>query len=235
VTHASNVLGYVNPIADWARLVHDHGALICVDGVAYAPHRRIDVQAWDVDFYAASLYKVYGPHVSVLFGKRAHLLALPRWNHFFIGDDQLPYKLQPGNVNYELTWGAGAIVEYLFELGDGDLGRAYDRMTEHEVALGDRFLTWLRTKPNVRVIGPAAMTEDRVPTISFVVDGVKSSAIPPRTDAARIGIRWGDFYARRLIDDLGLGPSDGVVRVSMVHYNTEDEITRLIEVLDPWI
>jgi len=79
------------------------------------------------------------------------------------------------------------------------------------------------------------MTDDRVPTISFVVDGVKSSEIPPYADAARIGIRWGDFYARRLIDDLGLSPGDGVVRVSMVHYNTEAEMTRLLETLDPWI
>jgi cysteine desulfurase family protein (TIGR01976 family) len=232
VTHTSNVLGRVNPIADWARLVHEQGALICVDGVAYAPHRRVDVQAWDVDFYALSLYKVYGPHLGVLFGKRGHLLRLPRWNHFFIGDDELPYKLQPGNLNYELTWGAGAVPEYLADLGDGNLDTAYDRVAAHESVLGGRLLRWLGTKPGVRVIGDPEMTDDRVPTISFVVAGRKSSEIPPHADAARIGIRWGDFYARRLVDDLGLSPMDGVVRVSAVHYNTEEEIGRLMEVLD---
>jgi cysteine desulfurase family protein (TIGR01976 family) len=235
VTHTSNVLGHVNPIAEWARLAHDQGALICVDGVAYAPHRRVDVRAWNVDFYALSLYKVYGPHLGVLFGKREHLLSLPRWNHFFIEDDELPYKLQPGNVNYELTWSAGAILDYLTEIGDGDLETAYARMAAHESVLGDRLLRWLQTKSRVRVIGDPEMTDDRVSTISFVVDGVKSSEIPPYADAARIGIRWGDFYARRLIDDLGLSPGDGVVRVSMVHYNTEAEMTRLLETLDPWI
>jgi cysteine desulfurase family protein (TIGR01976 family) len=235
VTHTSNVLGHVNPIAEWAQLAHDQGALICVDGVAYAPHRRVDVRAWNVDFYALSLYKVYGPHLGVLFGKREHLLSLPRWNHFFIEDDELPYKLQPGNVNYELTWSAGAILDYLTEIGDGDLETAYARMTAHESVLGDRLLRWLQTKSRVRVIGDPEMTDDRVSTISFVVDGVKSSEIPPYADAARIGIRWGDFYARRLIDDLGLSPGDGVVRVSMVHYNTEAEMTRLLETLDPWI
>lgn len=232
VTHASNVLGRVNPIADWARRIHERGALICVDGVAYAPHRRVDVRAWDVDFYALSLYKVYGPHLSVLYGKRDHLLGLPRWNHFFLGDDTLPYKLQPGNVNYELTWGAGAVTEYLAELGRGDLETAFARIREHERTLGDRLLGWLRAKRGVRVIGDPVMDQDRVPTISFVVDGVRSSEIPPHADVARIGIRWGDFYARRLIDDLGLGASDGVVRVSMVHYNTVEEIDRLVEVLD---
>jgi cysteine desulfurase family protein (TIGR01976 family) len=232
VTHTSNVLGRVNPIADWARLVHEQGALICVDGVAYAPHRRVDVQAWDVDFYALSLYKVYGPHLGVLFGKRGHLLRLPRWNHFFIGDDELPYKLQPGNLNYELTWGAGAVPEYLADLGDGNLDTAYDRVAAHESVLGGRLLRWLGTKPGVRVIGDPEMTDDRVPTIPFVVAGRKSSEIPPHADAARIGIRWGDFYARRLVDDLGLSPMDGVVRVSAVHYNTEEEIGRLMEVLD---
>jgi cysteine desulfurase family protein (TIGR01976 family) len=235
VTHTSNVLGHVNPIAEWARLAHDQGGLICVDGVAYAPHRRVDVRAWNVDFYALSLYKVYGPHLGVLFGKREHLLSLPRWNHFFIEDDELPYKLQPGNVNYELTWSAGAILDYLTEIGDGDLETAYARMAAHESVLGDRLLRWLQTKSRVRVIGDPEMTDDRVSTISFVVDGVKSSEIPPYADAARIGIRWGDFYARRLIDDLGLSPGDGVVRVSMVHYNTEAEMTRLLETLDPWI
>ena len=235
VTHASNVLGRVNPVADWARLVHERGARICVDGVAYAPHRRVDVRAWDVDFYALSLYKVYGPHLGVLYGKGEHLLALPRWNHYFIGDDQLPYKLQPGNVNYELTWGAGAIPDYVAELGDGSLETGYARMAAHESELGDRLLRGLRAKPKVRVIGDPEMTADRVPTVSFVVDGAKSSEIPPRADAARIGIRWGDFYARRLIDDLGLAPGDGVVRVSLVHYNTGEEIDRLLEALDPWI
>ena len=83
LTHISNVLGTINPIRNIADRVHAHGALICVDGVAYAPHRQVDVQALDVDFYAFSLYKVYGPHLAMLYGKGEHLLALPSYNHFF--------------------------------------------------------------------------------------------------------------------------------------------------------
>jgi cysteine desulfurase family protein (TIGR01976 family) len=232
VTHVSNVLGTVNPVREWARIIHERGALLCVDGVAFAPHRRIDVQAWDVDFYVLSLYKVYGPHLAVLYGKREHLRRLPGTNHFFIGPEEIPYKLQPGNVNYELTWGAGAVVEYLAGLGDGSLERAGEAIAAHEHALGSRLLDYLDGQPGVRVLGQPAMTATRVPTVSFVVEGRKSSTIPPRTDAADIGIRWGDFYARRLVEHLGLAGQDGVVRVSAVHYNTLDEMDRLIEVLD---
>jgi cysteine desulfurase family protein (TIGR01976 family) len=242
VTHASNILGTVNPVREWADLVHRKGAILCVDGVAYAPHRRIDVRALDVDFYALSLYKVYGPHQAVLYGKREHLLGLPRQNHFFIAEDDIPYKFQPGNVNYELTWSAGAVLDYLESLGgapEGETGPrldvAFGRIARHEAEIGGRFLDYLATKPSVRVIGQSRMSSTRVPTVSFVVDGTRSSTIPPRTDAARIGIRWGDFYARRLIDALGLDGCDGVVRVSMVHYNTSDEVDRLIEALDPWL
>jgi cysteine desulfurase family protein (TIGR01976 family) len=234
VTHASNVLGTVNPLREWARLAHERDAMLCVDGVAYAPHRRVDVREWDVDFYTLSLYKVYGPHLALLYGKREHLLRLPRYNHFFIGN-ALPDKLQPGDVNYELTWGAGAVLDYLSELGAGDLDAAYEQIAAHERVLGDQLLRYLSEKERVQVIGQPVMTESRVPTVSFVVEGCRSSTIPPRTDAANIGIRYGDFYARRLIDDLGLTGRDGVVRVSIVHYNTREEIARLIEALDSWI
>ncbi|MCB0806685.1 MAG: aminotransferase class V-fold PLP-dependent enzyme, partial [Bacteroidales bacterium] len=94
-THVSNLLGMINPVKEITKLVHDHGAQVCVDGVAYAPHRSIDLAAWDVDFYVFSLYKVYGPHYSILFGKKEYLLNLPGINHFFIGESDIPYKFQP--------------------------------------------------------------------------------------------------------------------------------------------
>jgi cysteine desulfurase family protein (TIGR01976 family) len=241
-THASNVLGTVNPIREWANLVHAAGALLCVDGVAYAPHRLVDVRETNVDFYVFSLYKVYGPHLALMYGKREHLLRMPSENHFFLADDEIPYKFQPGSRNYELTSGAGAIVEYLARLRDvgasvtrASLAESFAAIASHEAALGRRFLEWLAAKPRVRVIGDPAMGASRVPTISFVVDGVDSASIPPVVDLAHIGIRWGDFYARRLIDDLGLADRNGVVRVSMVHYNTLEEVDRLIEALDPVI
>jgi selenocysteine lyase/cysteine desulfurase len=229
VTHTSNVLGTINPIKDIARVVHDAGAMICVDGVAYAPHRAIDVQDLDVDFYALSFYKVYGPHYALLYGKRERLLEIPGINHFFIDQSDIPYKFQPGNVNYELSYGMLGLWDYLggFAAAHGrgeleDRSRAqvefaYEAFATHEEKLAQRLLGFLETRSNVRVMGRTdADRRQRVPTISFVVDGVPSDSITAAVDDYEIGIRYGDFYARRLIDDLGLGPRNGVVRVSMI-------------------
>lgn len=245
ITHASNILGTLNPVRAIADLVHAHGAMICVDGVAYAPHRLVDVQALDVDFYVFSFYKVYGPHYAVMYGKRKHLVKMPGINHFFIDGEQTPYKFQPGNVNFELSYSMLGLCDYLSAVAkqhEGDkaapdlrtqMVQAFDRIAQHEEVLGDRLLNCLTQKPNVRIIGhPTGDRELRVPTISFVVEGVDSSTIPSQVDPHYIGIRYGDFYARRLMDDLGLTAQSGVVRVSMVHYNTLEEVDRLIEVFE---
>lgn len=246
MTHASNILGRINPIAEAARVVHAHGALLCVDGVAYAPHRAIDVQGLGADFYALSFYKVFGPHYAMLYGKHAHLRRLPGINHFFIGPEAVPYKFQPGNVNFELCAGMLGLRDYMEAFAaahggplDGTSRRAcvescYATIAVHEATLATRFLEFLVSKTRVRLIGGADPDPARrLPTISFVVAGRPSDAIVTVVDSHRVGIRYGDFYARRLIDALDLGPCNGVVRVSMVHYNTMEEVERLIEVLDP--
>ena len=104
------------PISEVARRAHAAGAELCVDGVALAPHRSIDVQALGCDWYVYSFYKTFGPHQAVLWGRYQRLLELSSLNHFFIGRDRVPYKLQPGNVNYELAWGCAGIPDYLDEL-----------------------------------------------------------------------------------------------------------------------
>jgi selenocysteine lyase/cysteine desulfurase len=110
---------------------------------------------------------------------------------------------------------------------------AFDAFARHEDALAERLLAWLRGKRAVRIIGRATVTDARrVPTISFIVAGMHPELIVRHIDAYGIGIRWGDFYARRLIDALGLQAQGGVVRVSMAHYNSAEEIDRLIQHLD---
>ena len=243
ITHASNVLGQINPIRQIADLTHRAGALLCVDGVGYAPHRLIDVQAMDVDFYVFSYYKVYGPHHALLYGKRDLLLNLPGFNHDFIGDDQVPYKFQPGGANYELSYSTLGLKDYLLGLtqpqscGDDSvrqrLTRSFELITHQETHLSQRMLEFLNSQPKIRVIGPT--THDgavRVPTIAFTIDGSHSATVPPQVDAHQIGIRYGHFYAKRLIEALGLNRQGGVIRVSMVHYNTLEECDRLIEILD---
>jgi len=242
MTHASNVLGRINPVAEVARRVHAVGARLCVDAVAYAPHRLVDVQSSGADVYVFSFYKVFGPHLAVLWGRREVLLPLPSLNHYFIGADELPYKLQPGNVNYELSYGCIGIAEYLTDIGtslgaDGPerarMQRAFDAFAAHEDALAEQLLAYLRDKRTVRVIGPPRVVPgERVPTISFVVNGKRPDAIVPLIDRCAIGIRHGDFYARRLIEALDLQAGGGVVRVSIAHYNTRDEIERLTAALE---
>lgn len=242
-TWASNLLGTINPVAEIARLVHRYGAKVCVDAVAYAPHRALDMQATGIDYCVFSLYKVYGPHTAVLYGRREHLLELAAINHYFIGKDEIPYKLQPGNANFELAWGSTGIVDYFEELAvlhpqaggnTGDQLRcAFEPIALHEEVLAERLLGYLRIKPKVHIVGKAVADRQlRVPTVSFSVQDRHASEIPNHTDPFKIGIRWGDFYARRLVESLGLADSGGVVRISMVHYNTVAEVDRLIEKLE---
>jgi cysteine desulfurase family protein (TIGR01976 family) len=242
MTWASNILGSVNPVEAVASRVHAVGGRVCVDAVAYAPHRLVDVQASGADIVVFSFYKVFGPHYAVMWGRRELLLSLPSLNHYFIGPEVLPYKLQPGNVNYELSYGCIGIHEYLCDTGTslGEAGTprqrmqaAFDAFERHEDTLAERLLGWLRGKKSVRIIGrPAAEGGGRMPTISFVVADTPSESIVRHTDRFGIGIRFGDFYAKRLIETLDLQGQGGVVRVSMAHYNTPAEIDRLITHMD---
>jgi cysteine desulfurase family protein (TIGR01976 family) len=242
-TQTTNIFGALIPVTDITAMVHRHGAKVCVDGVAYAPHRQIDVRAWDVDYYIFSLYKVFGPHHAVLYGKFDSLLALAGLSHEFVPQDRIPGKLQPGNPNYELSYGAGAIPDYLVELGSraGDtpaasrrqaMATAFEAIAEHEELLAERVLAFLRSRPDVRIVGPDVSSRGvRVPTISFVVPGRSSPSIVRAVDQHKVGIRFGDFYSRRLIEHLDLTGGEGVVRASFAHYNSLADADRLIEAL----
>ena len=157
-TQTSNIFGAILPVADIARFVHERGARVCVDGVAFAPHRAVDVRAWDVDYYVFSLYKVFGPHYAVLYGKYDLLLDLANLSHYFIPPDRVPGKLQPGNPNYELSHGATAIPDYLVDLGARSgaapgadrrvlIHAAFDAIAAHEAALAEQVLAFLRARP----------------------------------------------------------------------------------------
>ncbi|OLS43831.1 cysteine desulfurase-like protein [Rhodovulum sulfidophilum] len=243
VTHVSNILGHITPVARIARFVHDHGAQIVVDAVAYAPHRLIDVQGWDVDYYVFSLYKTYGPHTAIMYGKYDLLLRLDGLYHYFYGKDKVPGKLEPGNPNYELAYSTEGVVEYLAALGtragaaaDASLrdrvAAGYAAIERHEALLTDRLLSWLNARNDCRVIGPARTGDAaRVPTVSFRFDGLDSGAVTRAMDGYGIAIRHGDFHARRLVEALGETGDGGVLRVSMVHYNTLAEVDRLTAAL----
>jgi len=245
VTQCSNVVGSINDIAAIAKRVHDAGAWICADAVSYAPHRRLDVKETDVDFYALSLYKLYGPHQSLLYGKRQHLLAAKGQNHYLKTEEDIPDKLDLGGVNHDLMAGIPGIVEYFdlvhehhFPGSNADLrerlGEVFGLFAAQEENLASRFADFLNSKPNLRVIGAATGdATKRAPTFAFVVDGRDSTEFPEHMLKHKVSILADDFYAARLIDALDLRRThNGVVRCSMVHYNTMDEVDRLIAGLD---
>lgn len=242
VTHCSNILGTINPIREIADFVHARGAKICVDAVAYAPHRAVDVQALDVDYYVFSLYKTFGPHYALMYGKYDLLLELDPLYHYFYGKDKVPGKLEPGNPNYELAYSTCGIVDYLVALGEqaGETGTvrrkieaAYAAITRQEDLLAERLLAYLRSRNDCSIVGqPVNRDSSRVPTIAFRFDGREASELCRAMDGEKIAMRFGDFHSRRLAEYLGLTDHGGMLRVSMVHYNTLDEVDRFTAALD---
>lgn len=242
-TQVSNVVGTIHDVPAIARRVREAGALTCVDGVAFAPHRHVDVRALGVDFYLVSLYKVFGPHVGLLFGRAEALRAGRNQNHFFFGDGALPYAYEPGGVCHELVAALPGILEYLDAVDARHFGapasqgarlaRTFDLFARHEEALARPLLDLLRSRSRVRVLGePEADRARRVATIAFTVDGLDSAHIPTALDSRQVAIRYGHFYAYRAVEALGLLASNGVVRVGMLHTNTPAEVARLVAALD---
>ncbi len=243
-TWCSNITGSINDIREITDLVHSAGALICVDAVAFAPHRALELIKSNVDFCVFSLYKLYGPHLGVLYGKRKHLLQLPNQNHYFFSSKALPYKLQPGGYLHETAASIEGICEYInlvhahhFDEQFKSLAQRYAQVfelfTSHEEEILSPFMEFLNSRRDIRIVGHT--TSDarfRVPTVSFTVTGRQSEEFPKRLGEHNIGISSGHFYAKRCIDALRLGQQGGVVRASMVHYNCHAEVRKLISVLD---
>lgn len=218
VTHASNILGTIHDLAAITETVRRlaPGALVCADAVAYAPHRKVDVKALGVDFYAFSWYKVYGPHIAVLYAKAETVLEQMRsLGHFFNQHKTLEQKLGLAGASYELMSGIPAVVAYMESVG-------WDKIVAQEEALQEVLLEYLNKREDVTVHGEtSADGKVRVPTIAFTVKGWDSQDLVETVESVSpFAFRWGAFYSNRLVHELlGLDKS-GVVRVSMVHYNT---------------
>ena len=242
VTHVSNIIGEINPIREFADYAHANGAKICIDAVAYAPHRAVDVQAFDADYYVFSLYKTYGPHGAMMYGKYDLLLELDTLYHYFYGKDKVPGKLEAGNPSYEMAYSVCGIVDYLTELGEraGGSGTvrdkivaAYDAIAAQENALTERLLTYLRGRNDCVIVGQDDNRDGtRIPTIAFRFDGRNAEDVCKIIDREKIAIRFGDFHSRRLVEYMGLSDNAGVLRVSMVHYNTIEQVDRLTAAFD---
>ncbi|CEJ59785.1 Putative Selenocysteine lyase [Penicillium brasilianum] len=230
--HVSNITGTISPIREIADAVHAHPrALLCVDGVALAPHRPVDVQALGVDFYVFSWYKVYGPHLAQLYASSRTHDQIDSLAHFFKPTDTLDQKLNLASANYELTQSIPAVVAYF----GTDPSTTWTAMAAHEERLQEILLRFLVADDRITIIGePRGSQELRTPLISFVVRGVKSQRLVEAVESrSPYGFRNGHMYSHRLLKDVcGLDDvDDGVVRVSLSHYNTEAEVAGLVTVL----
>jgi selenocysteine lyase/cysteine desulfurase len=236
--HVSNLVGKLEDVRGAGELARSVGAQLFVDGVAYAPHRAMDVEALGVDWYVCSVYKVYGTHMAVLYGRSSALEPLEGPNHRFIARNAYPDKWEPGGISHEACAGFLALKQYLALFDGGEYrGRqtietAFQHMEGLERPVESRLRSWLSERSDLTLYGTTTASTDSVPTVSFTHHRLASDAITSATDQAGIGIRHGNMYAVRLVDGIGVSRYPGVVRVSAVHYNTMEEIEWLIEVLD---
>jgi cysteine desulfurase family protein (TIGR01976 family) len=242
VGYASNMVGTINPVAEITKLAHAAGALMFVDAVHFAPHGLIDVKAIGCDFLACSPYKFFGPHMGTLYGMREHLQKFK------------PYKVRPatdvspecwetGTQVQELIAGIAAAVDYLAELGRkcdpsaksrrGALQAAYLATHRYETGLLTRLISGLETIPGMRIFGIVEPNrfKERCSTVSF-----RLGDHHPTNIAAFLGERgiftWdGNFYALNLSERLRVEQHGGVLRVGLVHYNTSEEVDRLVSAL----
>ena len=237
--HCSNVVGEINDVAAITKRVHDAGAVVCVDGVSYAPHGLPDVGALGADIYLFSTYKVYGPHQGIMVISEDLGTALPNQGHHF-NADRLYKRFTPAGEDHAQMAACAGIADYfdmIYEhhnrAGKDAAGRGafvHDLMTEHETRLLQPVMDHLGAKNSIRVLGPTK-AEDRAPTVAIVSDNPGPDLAAALADLG-IMCEGGDFYARRPLEAMGVDPDHGVLRLSFVHYTTQDEVNRLLEALD---
>jgi cysteine desulfurase family protein (TIGR01976 family) len=227
---ASNALGTINNLAAAIELAHHAGALAFVDAVHYAPHALIDVQKLDCDFLGMSAYKFYGPHIGVMFAKRA-LLEQINFPKLVPAPDYAPENAETGTQNQEGMVGAAAAVDFLASLGGESnrresLRRVFQEMHARNMQLFERLWNALSSMSRVKLYGPPPDAA-RTPTLAFTIQGCTSTDAARRLAEKGLFLSHGDFYAATVIERLGLEP-EGLIRAGCACYTTEDEIERLI-------
>jgi cysteine desulfurase family protein (TIGR01976 family) len=239
-TLASNAVGTITPAAELTRLVHERtDAIVACDGVHMAQHRSIDVREIGADLIVCSPYKIFGPHLGILFGRR-ELLSSLRPYKVRPAEDALPFAFETGTQNHEGFAGWVAAVGYLASLGTGGTQRealadAFERaIVPWEADLSRRFLDGLSSIPQVRLYGitETGRVDERTPTFAIRV-GDQHPAESAKALAERGVYVWdGNYYALEIMERLGLEDSGGAVRVGFCHYNTPAEVDRVLDELE---
>ena len=250
VGYASNAVGTINPVKQIVELAHKVGALAYIDAVHYGPHGLIDVADLDCDFLACSTYKFFGPHMGVLFGKREHLKRLRPYK-VRPNTNAIPNCWEWGTLNHECIAGIAACVDYIAELGRHSVGSsgndsseppsnrraaieaAYAAIHQHERSLLERMMTGLKKIPGIKIYGitDSARFDERCATFAVRVEGQT-----PLELATKLGDRgfftWdGNYYALNLTEHFDVEKSGGFLRIGLVHYNTMEEVDRMLAAL----
>ncbi|HWM71603.1 MAG TPA: cysteine desulfurase-like protein [Steroidobacteraceae bacterium] len=241
-TLTSNALGSIVDVRAAADAAHAAGAEIFLDSVHYGPHGQIDVQAFDCDYLVCSGYKIFAPHMGFMWGRYDLLMALPTFREDFIPDEP-PGKIEAGTFIYENVAGMDAAVNYLAQVGRALAGKtgaslgedtrvAMNAIRAYEQSLSLELLRVLKENgAHIYGIDAEKRIAERVPTICFNMPGILPQEVTETAAHAGIGIRDGHMYAPRLMKRMGLAKETGMVRVSLVHYNTFAEIHRFANVL----
>lgn len=237
--HCSNVVGEVNPVAEITALAHGAGALVCVDGVSYAPHGLPDVAALGADIYLFSAYKTYGPHQGLMVIRRAVGRTLPNQGHWFNGDT-LYKRFTPAGPDHAQVAACAGMADYIDALAAhhggagldprGRAGLVHDLMRSHEVAILQPLLDYLASRNELRLLGPR-QAPGRAPTVAVQAEATGED-LARRLAAEGVMAGAGSFYADRALQAQGVDPAHGVLRLSFVHYTTRAEVDQVIGALD---
>lgn len=233
---ASNSLGTLVDIAPISAAAHEAGAVVFVDAVHASPHRSIDVERLGCDFIAVSGYKFFGPHIGVLYGRIDHLAALDAYKVRPAPSDP-PGKWETGTQSFEAIAAVTAAVDYIAELGgSGDtrrasLLRAYENISAYETGLSRQFLAGIDELSKVRLYGVPEAGDRRVSTFAIGIDGYHPDDAAQRLLANGLYVWSGHYYAVNAMAELGVLDEGGLVRIGFVHYNTSQEVDRVLETL----
>ena len=234
ITHASNAVGTITdprPVIDAAHAV---GALTYIDAVHYSPHGLVDVVALGSDFLAASAYKFFGPHTGCLYGRSEVLDAVDAYK-LRAAPDTPPDKWETGTQSFESLAGVAAAVDYIASLGTGGTRRdqlraAMEQIGVYERSLSERFLNGIATISGITMYG-RSVPDGRTPTFAISVDGTHPDDVARVLGDQGIFVWSGDYYAVEVMRRLGVADEGGLVRIGFAHYNTAEEVDRVLTAL----
>jgi len=234
--HASNVIAHINPVQEISAKAHQAGALVVVDGVSYAPHGLPDIAQLDVDIYLFSLYKTWGPHLGAMYVKRELMKQMANQSHFYY-EHEPHYCLTPAGPDHAQIAAVSGVAEYLDAVYAHHFDDAPDSavkgrrlhqlFSDYESSLLTPLLDFLKARNDVLIIGPDD-PDIREPTVTILPLNKRVPAVVAELEKQKLMVASGDFDVVRILNEMNIDLDPGVIRMSLLHYTTQDEIDRLI-------